>query len=220
MGRHGLATRSWLDNVRAQLLLLSGGIDSSAIAFMMRPTHTLFIDYGQRSAPAEERAASAVARSLSLSHASIRIDHSATAGGLLAGEGERTHWPSPEWWPFRNQMLVTSAAAWAIVHANSESRDADIDIITGSVLGDGERHRDGGEVFYQALNQLLQTQEGNLTVGAPAINMSTVDLVAASEIPDSILAWTHSCHTSNLPCGECPGCYKRFQVLAELGRLS
>ncbi|MBN9239932.1 MAG: 7-cyano-7-deazaguanine synthase [Leifsonia sp.] len=206
-------------DTRRTLLLLSGGVDSSALAFKLRPTNTLFIDYGQRSAEAEGRAAQAVARGLLIDHAAIRIDHSATAGGLLSGQDIPQHWPSPEWWPFRNQMLVTSAAAWAVVHANSESRDANVDILTGSVLGDGDRHKDGGAPFYQALNILLHAQEGNLSVAAPAINMSTVDLVKWSGIPDSLLAWTHSCHTSNLPCGECPGCYKRDQVLSELSRL-
>jgi hypothetical protein len=37
----------------SEVLLLSGGIDSSALAAWRRPTQTLVIDYGQISAPGE-----------------------------------------------------------------------------------------------------------------------------------------------------------------------
>jgi len=60
-------------------------------------------------------------------------------------------------------------------------------------------------------------QEGRIRVEAPAIHGSTVDLIRKSEIPYSLLAWAHSCHTGNIACGRCRGCNKHRNVVAELG---
>jgi 7-cyano-7-deazaguanine synthase len=67
------------------------------------------------------------------------------------------------------------------------------------------------------MSALLAVQEGGLTVSAPAIGMSTVDLVRQSGVPLEILAWAHSCHKADVACGACRGCNKYFEVLRELG---
>lgn len=223
MGGDGVATTCRMDHhliMRStnsqQLLLLSGGIDSAALAALLRPAHTLFIDYGQLPAKAEAAAAAAIANELGLPHAQISIDLSALGSGILADGEPVAGAPSPEWWPFRNQLLVSLAAAWAVKTGVSS---APTQIATGTVGPDGARHLDGTPRFYEALDALLQAQEGGLTVAAPGITNTTVELVQASNISDSVLGWTHSCHRANMPCMECPGCYKREQTLFELGRL-
>jgi 7-cyano-7-deazaguanine synthase len=205
---------------RIGLLLLSGGLDSAALAAWLKPAHALFIDYGQRPAKAEGTAARAVAEELSIPFSSIEIDLSPVGSGLLADDRSMSGAPSPEWWPFRNQLLVSIAAGWAIgnlVHATGGSRE--VEVLTGTVRSDGRRHLDGTEPFYVALNNLLGEQEGGISVSAPAIAIDAAELVTTSGIEDSTLAWTHSCHRANYPCQECPGCYKRDQVLSALGRL-
>jgi 7-cyano-7-deazaguanine synthase len=207
-------------DARLSLLLLSGGLDSAALAAWQSPAHALFIDYGQRPAKAEGTAARAVAAELAIPFSSIRVDLSPIGSGLLAGDRSLTGSPSPEWWPFRNQLLVSIAAGWAIgnlVHATGEPRQ--VEILTGTVRSDGHRHLDGTEPFYLALNDLLAKQEGGISVSAPAIDVDAAELVTSSGIDDATLAWTHSCHRANYPCQECPGCYKRDQVLTSLGRL-
>lgn len=62
----------------------------------------------------------------------------------------------------------------------------------------------------------MEMQEGGIRVTAPAIRMSTVELVRASGVPREILAWAHSCHTGPLACGDCRGCHKHFQVTEQL----
>lgn len=201
------------------LLLLSGGIDSSAIAAWIRPGHTLFIDYGQVPAGAEATAAREVARALDIPHSSITVNASAVGAGLLSGEVVEGA-PSPEWWPFRNQLLVSIAAAWVVSNRRHFRGSGDeIEILVGSVAPDGLRHLDGAPSFYGALDSLLQTQEGGVRVSAPAIELDTPDLVRVSNVEDSVLGWTHSCHRSGVPCGACPGCYKRAAVLSSLERL-
>tara|TARA_B100000614_G_scaffold179483_1_gene160295 strand:- start:13324 stop:13950 length:627 start_codon:yes stop_codon:yes gene_type:complete len=201
------------------LLLLSGGIDSTSLAYWRKPDYSLFIDYGQRAAVAERRAATAVANELGVVFDSMQINLAAAAGGLMAGGSVMEGAPSPEWWPFRNQLLISIAAAWACRNTNVLEDPGTVSIQLGIVRGDGERHVDGSARFVSAISALQELQEGRISVEAPALDLSTEDLVKRSAIPDALLAWTHSCHVASFPCMECPGCFKRERVLHDLGRL-
>lgn len=195
----------------SEVLLLSGGIDSSALAAWRRPNQTLVIDYGQISAPGEITAARRVASELSLPIAVLEANCSAVGSGLLAGAAPDPAAPVDEWWPFRNQLLVTLAAAWSLPRGLCT-------VVVGSVAGDS-RHADGTASFYTQLDALTGAQEGAIRVLVPAIELTSAELVERSEIHDSVLAWTHSCHRGPVACGDCPGCNKRRDVLHDLGRL-
>jgi 7-cyano-7-deazaguanine synthase len=196
-----------------ELLLLSGGLESSALAAWRRPQLTLTIDYGQTPAAGEIRAAAAVASALGLRHNVLRVDCSQVGSGLLASVDSVAHSPTPEWWPYRNQLLVTLAAGWAAPRKVTT-------ITVGSVIGDGRRHADGTVGFYEHLDALVAMQEGAVRVQAPAAELTSEELITASGVTDGVLGWTHSCHTSDLSCGMCPGCIKHREVLERLGRLN
>lgn len=189
-------------------LLLSGGMDSSAIAYWKKPDIAYTVDYGQLSADAEIRASKAVTKVLKIKHEIIKIDCSPIGTGEMAGENVSEIAPVPEWWPFRNQLLVTFVAAKGVIYGLNE-------IFVGTVKSDG-LHADGTRRFYKAINTLTKLQEGSIQVTAPAIEYSTVELIQHSKIPKSILAWTYSCHTGNLACGQCRGCNKHTITLNEL----
>lgn len=192
-----------------ELLLLSGGLDSAALAAWRKPRWCLFIDYGQRAAHAERRAAQMIAHLLSLDFHTLSVDCSAFGGGLMSGHALSTVAPTPEWWPYRNQLLVTFAAAWGVTREVAT-------IAIGTVNTD-RRHRDGTIGFYQNLDALLAYQEGGLRVRAPAIECTSDELITRSGISDEILGWTHSCHTGNSACAVCPGCRKRQETLDSIG---
>jgi 7-cyano-7-deazaguanine synthase len=194
-----------------EIVLLSGGMDSAALAYWRTPAITLFIDYGQRPRDAEQRAAAAIAAELDLRHAAITVDASRLGMGLLSGD-EDSGGPSPEWWPYRNQMLTTLAAAWAVKTGHTGHR-----LVLGTVAGDGARHLDGTANFYRTLDALLQAQEGDMRVHAPAIEMEAIQLIRDSGVPPSVLAWSHSCHRADIPCLDCPGCFKHAQIREQLG---
>lgn len=195
------------------MLLLSGGMDSAAIAAWRRPARCLFIDYGQLPAAGEKRSAIAVCAALDVPIQTVTANCSAVGAGTLVGNFDRTtSAPTPEWWPFRNQLLVTLAAAFA---ARSEGSI----VLIGTVRDDGGRHADGRPAFVDALDALLSQQEGGVHLRAPAIEMSGGELIEASGIADNVLAWTHSCHVASSACGSCTGCRKRRNVLDDLGRL-
>jgi len=156
----------------------------------------------------------------------VLIDGGAPANGDGASHGEArvptsSVSPSPEWWPLRNQLLCSIAAAWALGDGASGRADGPplTAVMTASVLGDGARHVDGTRAFYDALDAVTSMQEGGIRVLAPVAHLSATDLVRAAGVEESVLGWTHSCHRSNLPCAACPGCWKREQVLYETDML-
>ena len=190
-------------------LLLSGGMDSFALAYQEKPNIAVTIDYGQRPASAETGAARILTDRLSIQHVTISADLSALGSGDLACTPALENAPVSDWWPFRNQMLITLAAMRLIQNG--------VNCLLIATVGSDSIHRDGTKEFMHKISQLLSMQEGAMLVEAPAINMSTVDLIKQSGIPYSLLAWAHSCHTSNIACGQCRGCVKHREVVTELG---
>lgn len=198
-----------------RLILLSGGIDSMSLAHQIRPDHALTVDYGQVAAEAEVAASSAYCDAAGLTHEVIRIDCSRLGLGIMRcgrpdeeGELSSPVSPSPEWWPFRNQLLITMAAARAVALGAAE-------LYVGAVRSD-RAHRDGLPDFYRLMDELVRFQEGGVRLLAPAVDTDPADLVRASGIPLSLLAWSHSCHRGNLACGLCRGCTKHRRVLEEV----
>ncbi|ERK73252.1 7-cyano-7-deazaguanine synthase [Leifsonia aquatica] len=191
------------------VVLLSGGVDSAALAAFTRPALALFVDYGQIPARAEARASRAIADRLGVPYRAVRLPLNDFGGGLLLDGVPLDDAPSPEWWPYRNQFLGTAGAAIALQHNLTK-------VLLGSVRGDGDRHMDGSPQFYRALTTLTSLQEGSVQVEAPALELTTVELVRKARLDSAILALTVSCHRAARPCGDCPGCWKRQQVFAEL----
>jgi 7-cyano-7-deazaguanine synthase len=190
-----------------RVLLFSGGLDSTAVAAWQRPDHLLTIDYGQRAAGGEIRAASQVSRLLRMQWSPIRLDCSAIGSGLLAGEAPSPHAKSPEWWPYRNQLLITAAAAWGLARGATE-------ILLGTVAAD-VIHSDGSPDFIAAMDRLLRLQEGGVRLTAPALGYPTSQLLATSGLDRGVIGWTHSCDRGAIACGSCPSCDRRSRALDE-----
>ena len=192
-----------------KLMLLSGGLDSAAVAAIERPERAVFVNYGQLPAEAERRAARAVAQHLDLELDELEIDLRAVGSGLLTGSEQLDAAPTSEWFPFRNQHLATIAAA----HALKKDLGA---VVLGIVAGDGDRHGDGTPGFRSALDTLVRRQEGGIRILAPHIDALPHVLLQRSGLPKEVVNQTHSCHTSDLACGECPGCARRAAVLQRI----
>ena len=190
-------------------ILLSGGMDSIALAYWKKPDHSITIDYGQKPANAEIKAAKEVSEILGIKHHIINIDCSQLGSGDLNGSDPLSISPVTEWWPFRNQLLATLAGMKVVTLGVNE-------LILGSVSTDG-CHKDGTPEFYKLLADLMLFQEGGVNIKTPALNLTTSELIYKSEVPKSILLWAHSCHTSNQPCMHCNGCKKYLYVLQSLG---
>jgi 7-cyano-7-deazaguanine synthase len=189
-------------------LLLSGGMDSLCIAWWKRPDVAITIDYGQLPAAAEIAASTAICQQLGIEHHVLRIDCRSLGSGDMVGVEESVHAPATDWWPYRNQLLITLAAMKSIGLGVTH-------LLIGTVKSDGS-HRDGTPTFVAAISNVLALQEGGLRVEAPAIDMTTAELARESGVPAGALAWAHSCHKADVACGDCRGCNKYFEVLREL----
>lgn len=153
----------------SKAVLLSGGLDSTALCYWMRPQKALVIDYGQVSAAGEVRAAKAVSEAMDIPFFCLKVDCRHLGSGLLANRSSITQSPSPEWWPFRNQLLASLAGSWAITQGINE-------ILFGTVASDGF-HKDGTPDFFDLLNRLMRYQEGDIQISVPAIHLTAIELV-------------------------------------------
>jgi 7-cyano-7-deazaguanine synthase len=188
------------------LLLLSGGIDSTCIAYWQRPARAVTIDYGQIAAPAEIRASRAVCLELDIPHNVITAPLAELGAGTMSRvDSTFDAAPTPEWWPFRNQFLITIGAAHA-VHLGFEA------VMIGTVAGD-DVYADGRESFVRAMAGVLAMQEGNVQLDAPAVGLTTIELLRVSATPRELLGWTHSCHIATFACGTCRGCLSHLATL-------
>lgn len=185
-------------------------MDSISIAWWKRPHCAVTIDYGQRAAAAEKLAAAQVCKELGIDHEILTIDCSTLGSGDLANAAASAQASTSDFWPYRNQLLITLACMRAI------SRDVRT-LYIGTVKSDGESHRDGTPEFVGKMDELMAYQEGGLRVAAPAINLTTAELVRLAGVPASLLAWAHSCHKADIACGNCRGCNKYLSTFAELG---
>lgn len=195
------------DVVRA--LLLSGGIESSCLAYLEKPEKLIFVDYGQVSAEGEKNAALRVSDDLGTPLDVIKVGLQSIGSGSMVKKPDVGVSPAPEWWPYRNQTLASVAGAWGLQNDVKS-------LIFGSISSDSF-HKDGTKLFYDLLSKLMEYQEGGITVEAPALGLTPAELVKESKIPINILSLTHSCHTGKFSCGYCRGCRKHYQIFEQLG---
>jgi len=193
----------------SNLLLLSGGIDSIAIAYWLRPEKALTVNYGQASADAEIKASQQVCKELNIQHSIIDLNIKEFGMGDLSGDLSSVKSKNSEFWPYRNQFLLTVAAMAAVKKGSQK-------VLIGTVITD-QRHLDGTSFFIDKTNELISFQEGNILIDAPAINLTSAELVFKSTIPMSVLSWAHSCHVGNFACGRCRGCTKHSEIMSYLG---
>jgi 7-cyano-7-deazaguanine synthase len=189
-------------------ILLSGGIDSISLAYWKRPQYAFTINYGQKPAQTEIRVSKTICDLLNIQQIIIDVDCQKLGSGDLVNKNALKLAPSKEWWPYRNQLLATLSCMKAVGMGIEE-------IMIASVRSDGF-HKDGTSEFFNLLNSLVVFQEGNLKISAPAIHLTSKELVIQSRIPAEILYYAHSCHTNNIPCGHCGGCYKYVEVIKSL----
>jgi 7-cyano-7-deazaguanine synthase len=192
------------------LLLFSGGIDSTALAYWKRPDLLLFVDYGQKNVASEEKASEAISKMISIPLEKVRIHLNELGSGTLSNGGILSGLsPNQAWWPFRNQFLITIAAAFAVKGSFGE-------VMIATVSNDWE-YKDGSVGFIETISKLLLLQEGGIRLSAPAIEMTAVELTLKAQVPPEVLSKTFSCTSTARACGVCASCLKRYEVLKSTG---
>ena len=213
------------------LALLSGGLDSTVAAALYRARRgplpaALFVDYGQRAAAPEARAASAVAAALG---ATLRVATLPLLGEItrtaLVNRAAELPQPSPErldadagrsadavWVPNRNGLLVNLAAAVA------EAGGLAV-VVVGFNAEEAATFPDNGARFVERLNLCLEdSTRGRVRVECPTLAMTKAELLVAGRAAGAPIEASWSCYEGGeRPCGRCESCRRRqrAEALAE-----
>ncbi len=189
-------------------VLLSGGVDSICLTYGILPDIAYTVDYGQTVADREIYVSKYICNELNIEHKIIKVNCKELGSGTLANCEKSNISPSEEWWPYRNQLLITFASMQSI-------KDSVTEIYLASVKSDNF-HKDGTEVFYKLINNLTNYQEGNVNIICPTLKFFSHELIHKYSVPLELISMAHSCHISNLACGKCSGCIKQLRVRHEL----
>tara|TARA_R110002020_G_scaffold190124_5_gene389543 strand:- start:1673 stop:2263 length:591 start_codon:yes stop_codon:yes gene_type:complete len=189
-------------------VLLSGGVDSICLTYGIMPDIAYTIDYGQIVAERETYVSKYICNELNIEHKIIKVDCRDLGSGTLANSEVSILSPSDEWWPFRNQLIITLASMQSI-------KDSVKTIYLASVKSDNF-HKDGTDAFYKLMDNLMSYQEGGIKVICPTLKYYSHELIEKYNVPIPLITMAHSCHISNLACGKCSGCTKQLRVRQEL----
>jgi len=190
-------------------VLLSGGVDSICLTYHLKPDIAYTVDYGQNSAKKEIEVSKRVCSILNIEHKIISVNCKNLGSGILVNKDSLKDSPSSEWWPYRNQLLVTLSLMQAI-------KDNVNKLFLASVKSDSF-HKDGTKKFYSLINELVRFQEGQISIECITLDYFSHELATKFNVPNELLLLAHSCHISNMACGTCSGCQKQIKVRQELG---
>lgn len=168
----------------SNLILLSGGMDSTLCLQQNGAALCLFVNYGQRSSHQEHEFAVSIAGHYGAQLLTKDIPNLDLVNVVACG---------------RNAVLLSLGAAVA------QSRSIDT-VIIGCNAGDAERFPDCRPPFIQSMDAALSAAYG-VRVIAPMIAMSKKEIVAAASAAGIPQTWTcYTPTTSGDQCGECYAC--------------
>jgi 7-cyano-7-deazaguanine synthase len=204
---------------KKKVLLVSGGLDSTTLAYWLRRKHfdviPVFVDYGQHTATTERASAGRLIPKgfrRSIVVVDLRDIYKGCRSRMLS---------EPDLWkeavrdddlyvPFRNQLLLTAGAAIAV----SSGCDAVYSGFIQSNLAAG----DCSTEFLTALARLTFTF-GGIRLLYPFKDMSKSEVARLGLKIGAPIAETYSClMRSETACGACPNCIDRAAALASLSK--
>lgn len=202
------------------VLLASGGLDSSTIAYSLREQSKVFVplffDYGQHCV---EKEWSTLKRVLPLGGIDpVRVDIS----GIFEGSSSRLI-SEPDLWsdhvedddlyvPYRTLFFFSAAAAYAQTHGM-------LDVFAGFINSNHAKELDCTESFFNGLDA-LSASVGPVRFHLPIRQWSKADVVKEAVRLGVPIGSTYSCQLlSDTPCGACPNCVERLTAI-ELNRQS
>lgn len=176
------------------VMLLSGGLDSSACAHLLFQKgfslEAVFIDYGQAAVGMEAKAATAIAN-----HLSISMSRYSVVGAKPYSIGELTG---------RNAFLISAALFLTSIQSG----------IVAIGLHAGTSYYDCSEHFVNSMANLVSEQtNGQVSLLAPFIDWGKQDIFDYFTTSGLPLNLTYSCEAgTEPPCGVCSSCKDRMAL--------
>lgn len=211
------------------VVLLSGGLDSATALAIARSEgfelYALTIAYGQRH-EVELQAAANVAKRFGAEHKIVPLDLRAFGGSALTDNievpksGVASGIPIT-YVPARNTIFLSLALAWAEVLGAS-------DIFIGVNAVDYSGYPDCRPEFIAAFQDMARlatkagVEGGQITIHAPLINLTKVEIIRRGLDLGVDYEMTHSCYDpapDGTPCGLCDSCRIREKAFAEVRSL-
>jgi 7-cyano-7-deazaguanine synthase len=215
------------------ILLLSGGLDSTVAAYLLRPeiepVLALTADYGQKAAGRELAASYAVARELGIPHRTVFLPflREAASGALMDrerevprlraedlddAEGAAARSAAAVWVPNRNGVLIAMAATWA------EINDVP-NVVCGFNREEAATFPDNSAEFLEAQNLALRYSTRNrVQVISPTIAMSKTEIAVAGRDAGAPLHLCWPCYLgAERPCHRCESCLRFDRALSAAG---
>jgi len=178
------------------LILASGGIDSStAIALARRSFEkvvALFVDFGQPSALAENRALAAITAHFKVELLQVHYEGSRFHDGEIRGRNAFLH---------HIALLEFPAARGTVI----------------SGIHAGTPYADCSPQFVESIQRSFDLNAGGeIQVSAPFLTFSKLEVAQMAKELDVPLGVTYSCESANHPCLECASCKDRGVVLGDV----
>lgn len=209
------------------IVLLSGGLDSTAIAAFAIKEHDevffLHTTYGQNTAAKELDCFNKIC---DFYHASsnhrlvVDIAHLGKIGGssltddsikVTEYQGDNDKIPS-SYVPFRNTHILSTAVSWAeVIGAKA--------IYIGANEEDSPGYPDCRPAYYDAFNELIKTgtKEADIKVKTPIIHMTKKEIIEFGMKNSAPFELSWSCYkSSDIACGVCDSCALRLRGFKEL----
>lgn len=203
------------------LLLSSGGLDSTTVAYWLRRQEIaflpLFFDYGQHCVETEWNTLLRVLPAGSTPPE--RIDMS----GIFRGSRSRLI-AEPNLWtdaveandlyiPYRTLLFFSAGAAFAQTRGLS-------DVYSGFINSNHAKEIDCSAAFLNGLDALSENV-GPVRFKIPFRDKSKKDVAVLAKELRVPIGTTYSCQVySDVPCGACPNCVERLNALQLAGLLS
>jgi 7-cyano-7-deazaguanine synthase len=201
------------------LLLASGGLDSTTVAYWLRSQGQVFIpvffDYGQHCVETEWATLQAVLPKDAVEN-SVRVDISQVFRGshsrLIV---EPNLWaeditPNDLYIPYRTLLFFSAAAAIAQTRGLTE-------VYSGFINSNHAKEIDCSADFLNNLGALADNI-GPVRFHIPLRDKSKAEVAKIAQNLSVPIGRTFSCQVfSDIPCGACPNCVDRLVALAELG---
>ena len=188
------------------LVLCSGGIDSATILWVLAPAGSLAmsVDYGQRAAEAERRAASLLASRTKMEHLHLAVPRiGAQLQSALTGDG-RVQVPRETVVPGRNALLISIAVGVAASRGLKR-------VLIGCNATDASVYPDCRREFVSHLDATYRKAYG-VAVQAPLLDLTKSEVVRMARQAGLPIEETTSCYLGHA-CGSCHACVVRREAM-------